>query len=161
MKKHLITLAAFAFAGVLKAQTVVPQVVSSSGGSGQNAQGSLAWTIGEPVTATVSDGTSTLTQGFQQPTLLIATALNEKNEAIGILVYPNPTADFVTLKIDQTTESQYNFKIFDTTGKLVNEGKATSTNPNISFSGLASGQYTLSLLSPNSKTQNISIIKQN
>jgi len=161
MKKHLITIATFALVGSLKAQTVMPQVVSSSGGSGQNAQGSLAWTIGEPVTATVSDGTSTLTQGFQQPTLLIATAQNENNAAVHLLVYPNPTADFVTLKFDASTASQYNFKIFDVTGKLVNEGKATSANPNISFLGLASGQYTVSLLSPNLKTQNISIIKQN
>lgn len=161
MKKHLLTLAAFALFGALKAQTVMPQVVSSAGGSGQNAQGSLDWTIGEPVTATVSDGTSTLTQGFQQPTLLIATAQNENSELVNLLVYPNPTADYVSLKFDQTTETQYNFKVFDAAGKLVSEGKATSANPRISFQGLASGQYTISLLSPNSKTQNISIIKQN
>lgn len=161
MKKHLLTIAAFAFMGALKAQSLVPQVVSSSGGSGQNAQGSLDWTIGEPVTATVSDGSSTLTQGFQQPTLLIATSINENNLSANLLVYPNPTADYVILKFDAAMEQQYNFKIFDMAGKLINQGKATPTNPKISFEGLASGQYNVSIISANSKTQNISIIKQN
>lgn len=161
MKKQLLTIAALALLGTIKAQTVMPEVLSSSGGSGQNAQGSLAWTIGEPVTATVSDGTSTLTQGFQQPTLLIATAQNENIDAQNLIVYPNPTADFVTLKFDHSKEAQYNFRVYDSAGKLVNEGKATSANPNISFQGYASGQYSISLQSLNLKQQSISIIKQN
>jgi hypothetical protein len=161
MKKQLLTIAAFALFGASKAQTVMPQVVSSSGGSGQNAQGSLDWTIGEAVTATVSSGNSTLTQGFQQPILTLITSQNENNFLADVLVYPNPTADFVTLKFEQGTSSHFNFKIFDMAGKLVNEGRATNTNPNISFQGLASGQYTMSLIHQNNKTQNISIIKQN
>jgi hypothetical protein len=161
MKKQLLTIAAMALFGAIKAQTVMPEVLSSSGGSGQSAQASIAWTIGEPVTTTVSDGTSTLTQGFQQPTLLIATAQNEINELTSLLIYPNPTADYVTVKMDQATQSSYSYRLFDSAGKLVSEGKATSANPNISFQGLASGQYTISLLNQNSKQQSISIIKQN
>jgi hypothetical protein len=161
MKKQLLTLAAFALLGTLKAQSVMPQVVSSSGGSGQNAQGSLDWTIGETVTTTVTDGTSTLTQGFQQPTLLIATAQKENNLTGSLLVYPNPTADFVMVKFDANKEQQVSFKIFDVAGKLVHEGIATTANPKIPFQGLASGQYSVSLISANLKSQNISIIKQN
>ena len=161
MKKQLLTIAAMALFGAIKAQTVMPEVLSSSGGSGQSAQASIAWTIGEPVTTTVSDGTSTLTQGFQQPTLLIATAQNEINELTSLLIYPNPTADYVTVKMDQATQSSYSYRLFDSAGKLVSEGKATSANPNISFQGLASGKYTISLLNQNSKQQSISIIKQN
>jgi hypothetical protein len=161
MKKQLLTIAAMALFGAIKAQTVMPEVLSSSGGSGQSAQASLAWTIGEPVTTTVSNGTSTLTQGFQQPTLLIATAQKENNELTSLLVYPNPTADYVTLKMDQSNQTAYIYRVFDSAGKLVSEGKATAANPNISFQGLASGQYTISLFNQNSKQQSISIIKQN
>lgn len=161
MKKQLLTLAAMALFGAIKAQTVMPEVLSSSGGSGQTAQVSLAWTIGEPVTATVSNGTSTLTQGFQQPTLLIATAQNEHNDLLSLLVYPNPTADFVTLKLDQSNQTPFTYSVFDNAGKLVNQGKASAANPNISFQGLASGQYTICVLNSNLKQQSISIIKQN
>lgn len=161
MKKHLLTIAAFALIGAVRAQTVMPQVVSSSGRSGQNAQVSLDWTIGESVTSTVSDGQSTLTQGFQQPTLQIATTQNEKNDLAFMLVYPNPTADFVTLKISQSDQRLFNYKVHDVAGKLVIEGKASTHYPNISFQGLASGQYTLSLIDNELKSQSISIIKQN
>lgn len=161
MKKHLLTIAAFALIGAVRAQTVMPQVVSSSGGSGQNAQGSLDWTIGEPVTSTVTDGTSTLTQGFQQPTLLIATAQTDLNELTQLVVYPNPTADYVTLKLNKYDNNQYTYKVHDISGKIVLEGKASTNNANVSFHGLASGQYTLSLIDNQLKSQNISIIKQN
>lgn len=161
MKKHLLTIAAFALFCAARAQTVMPQVVSSSGGSGQNAQGSLDWTIGEAVTATVTDGTSTLTQGFQQPTLVIATSQNENNDVMHLLVYPNPTADYVTLNLDPSGTQQINYKVYDSAGKLVNEGKATSNQSNISFQNMASGQYTISLTDNQLKTQHISIIKQN
>lgn len=161
MKKQLLTVAGIAFFGILKAQTVMPEVLSSSGGSGQSAQASLDWTIGEPVTSTVTNGVNTLTQGFQQPTLLIATAENENNELHNLVFYPNPTSDFITLKMNWTANAQYNYRVFDLAGKLVNEGKATASQPNISFQGLATGQYTISLLDEKSKQQNISIIKQN
>jgi hypothetical protein len=161
MKKQLLTIVVMAFFGTTKAQTIMPEVLSSSGGSGQSAQASLSWTIGEPVTSTVTSGVNTLTQGFQQPTLLIATAENENNEFNNFMFYPNPTSDFITLKMDWTANGQYNYRVFDLAGKLVIEGKATATQPNISFQGLATGQYTISLLDEKSKQHNISIIKQN
>jgi len=79
MKKQLLTIVVMAFFGATKAQTIMPEVLSSSGSSGQSAQASLSWTIGEPVTSTVTSGVNTLTQCFQQPTLLITTAENENN----------------------------------------------------------------------------------
>lgn len=161
MKKKLFTIAVVVLCGAAKAQSVMPQVVSSGGGSGQNAQGSLDWTIGEPVTETVSNGTNTLTQGFQQPTLQLVTTIQNKNDLLNLLVYPNPTADYVILNMNHSKEMQYQFHVYDASGKLVQQGTAGTSNPKISFHGFASGQYTLSLQSSTSSIQNITIIKQN
>jgi hypothetical protein len=161
MKKQLLTFSALAITGLLRAQSIMPEVVSSAGGSGQNSQGSLAWTIGEPVTATVGNGANTLTQGFQQPTLLIATALKNYPELQELLVYPNPTADYVTLKTLGNTNQQFAYSIFDNTGKHIAGGHTNAGNNNISFQGLATGLYTLRLTDSQSKVHQISIIKQN
>ncbi len=161
MKKTLLTLAAFAFFGAAHAQSLMPQVVASGGGSGQNAQVALDWTIGEPVIETVSDGTSTLTQGFEQPTLQIITGLTSPSVIEHIVAYPNPTADYITILFNQN--ECYNYQVYDLKGKLILNGKANKSNPVISFQGMASGQYTLNLSNTenNNQIQNISIIKQN
>ncbi|MBK8683873.1 MAG: hypothetical protein IPN26_02195 [Bacteroidetes bacterium] len=51
----------------LKAQSLSPQVIASSGGYQSNAAGSLSFTIGETNTQTLSSANHILTQGFQQP----------------------------------------------------------------------------------------------
>lgn len=56
------------------AQSVAPQVINSAGGSGTVGTGTAAvqvfYNIGEPVIATVSDGTNAITQGFLQPDIV-------------------------------------------------------------------------------------------
>lgn len=51
----------------MKAQTLSPQVIASSGGYQTNATASLSFTIGEANTKTLQSATTMLTQGFQQP----------------------------------------------------------------------------------------------
>ena len=47
------------------------EVKGTSGDYFQNAQASLSWTIGEPMTETYTTGTNILTQGFHQTGLTI------------------------------------------------------------------------------------------
>lgn len=49
------------------AQSVSPEVVTSSGDYYENANVSLSWTLGEIATETYTNGNVILTQGFQQP----------------------------------------------------------------------------------------------
>jgi hypothetical protein len=56
------------FAGA-KAQ----QAVSSAGTYFENESGSISWTLGEVVIETLSAGETILTQGFQQPSILLGT----------------------------------------------------------------------------------------
>ena len=43
------------------------EVISSAGEHQENANGSISWTIGEPISETISGADAQLTQGFQQP----------------------------------------------------------------------------------------------
>ena len=63
------------------------ELVSTAGSYGETSSGSLSWTIGEPVIETITNGTNTLTQGFQQSKLTV-TAINElKVSGIELSVY--------------------------------------------------------------------------
>src|SRR4051794_41049819 len=55
------------------AQTLNPKVIATSGGYSTGGSNSLSWTLGETFTLTLQNGSSLLTQGFQQPELLLTT----------------------------------------------------------------------------------------
>ncbi len=68
--KHLFVIAICSlFSFSVFAQSLSPQVVASGGGYATGGGYSLSYTIGEPVTATLTGGSNILTQGFHQPDL--------------------------------------------------------------------------------------------
>ncbi|MCZ2249019.1 MAG: T9SS type A sorting domain-containing protein [Bacteroidia bacterium] len=161
MKKNILIFIFSGAFGVCSAQSLVPQVVSSAGGAGSSAMGSLEWTVGEAVINTATDGNFTLTQGFHQPLLVIPTDVQSIEANAAYSVFPNPTADYVRVKFNTDKNQSCNYKLFDIEGKIIREGVVTTQNPDISFLNMASGKYIISLFNTHHKTQNFSIIKQN
>ena len=60
----------------LNAQTISPQVISTSGSSYSAGGNSVSWTLGQIATETYSLPSVTLTQGFQQPNYLVISGFN-------------------------------------------------------------------------------------
>lgn len=56
----------FAVSGVARSQSLSPQVGAPSGSSGNGGGVQLAWTVGQPVIATLTGSAGMLTQGFHQ-----------------------------------------------------------------------------------------------
>ncbi len=69
--KYLFIIILF-FATYLKAQTVTPNVINTTGGGGAvGASGiEVYYNIGEPIIATIGNGTNVITQGFLQPDIV-------------------------------------------------------------------------------------------
>ena len=125
------------------------EVVTTAGSYGETASGSLSWTVGEPVIETITDGTNTLTQGFQQSKLTV-TAINDlKVSGIELSVYPNPTADYLVLSIDDVKtnrrSSQLSLQLYDMNGKLLQNGKITGNETSIDMSNFIPGTYILKI----------------
>ncbi len=67
MKKVIISLVTILIPLLIAAQSVSPEVISSSGDYFEGPNASLSWTLGEIATETYTAGNIILTQGFQQP----------------------------------------------------------------------------------------------
>jgi hypothetical protein len=67
-RKWVILMAAGLFGGfgTVRSQSLSPQVGAPSGSSGSGGGVQLAWTVGQPVTVTLTGGAGMLTQGFHQ-----------------------------------------------------------------------------------------------
>ena len=145
---------------VLTAGSATAQkVVSANGGTATAAGTQVSWTIGEPITATVSDGTTTLTQGFQQSKLTV-TAINDIQVAgVEIKVYPNPTSDFVTVHFSKVMEKP-TYLLFDLSGRLIQQKKIESTDAKVDMTQFAGGSYFLKVNSGQQPLQTFKIIKR-
>lgn len=142
MKHYLLILLIALCATSLRAQ----EVVSTAGSYGETTSGSLSWTIGEPVIETITDGTNTLTQGFQQSKLTVTTINDLKLPGIELSVYPNPTNSFLSIEAKTDKQRYLLLSLFDINGRLILQKKMTGNKQTIKMQNYKSGTYILKIL---------------
>ncbi len=138
--------------------TNAQQVVSSGGDYFENSTVSISWTLGEPVTETISGGTNILTQGFQQSKLSASEIFTINSDNFEIDLFPNPTENIVNLKTSNFNNLFYQFSDFN--GKLLKEGKIISENTEISVNKLPSAVYFLNVFNNQKLVKIFKIVKQ-
>ncbi len=144
MKKKLIPVGLFLLTASVNAQ----EVISTQGDSYSNGSNTIDFTIGEPVTETVSDGTNDLTQGFHQ-TLLTITSVEDLDVDILVNLFPNPTAEFANLTIEKYEGLK--FQLFDVTGNLLKQAALTGSKTSVNMSEYPMGMYLLTLTNQKDK----------
>lgn len=85
---------------------------------------------------------------------------NEEAELATISVYPNPTTDYLNIKIDANNSSNWDVKVLDMNGRIVRNTTFSENAYNMNISEFATGIYTLKLVSDKGEIQNIRIIKK-
>lgn len=149
----------FAFLVLFPNFSYAQLVLSSSGETMQNSSGTISYTLGELVIATQTNGTSTITQGFHQ-TQLVVTAISELSDpGFSIVVYPNPTHDFVTLKIEKGESRNVECVLYDALGKALLKAKFTGTEQKVSFEQLNPGNYLIKLWKNGLEFRTFKIVK--
>ena len=135
-------------------QSLTPTVISSGGTYASSGVGSLSYTVGElAAVSTLSNGSSILTQGFQQTDISQGTAiLNlETNENGSMIIYPNPADNTFTVGYKFPNSGAVQVNLYDETGKKVSDiltedyitGNAVY---NYDCSKVAAGNYVVSML---------------
>lgn len=119
MKKTSTLLFFAVISTIAIAQTGGPQVLSTAGAFMTGASSTLSLTVGEPVIATASSATVTLTQGFQQPDLLTI-GINENSLAAGTVgLFPNPVSSQLNLSFDLPHDAKITMLMTDLLGNRV------------------------------------------
>lgn len=161
MKKNLLFLFACCVLNFSIAQSLSPEVISTAGTSFSNSSSILEWTLGEPVTSTLSNSSTILSQGFHQPNLLVTTIDNAVTN-YSLTLFPNPTVDFVQLQIQNLANEIILIDLFTIEGKLLQSQQINSSaNLQIDMSNYHSGTYLLSLKNNSDKIKSYQIIKSN
>ncbi|GIV32717.1 MAG: hypothetical protein KatS3mg031_0252 [Chitinophagales bacterium] len=129
-----------------KAQTIERDVIATGGDYFTSPVINVSWTLGEPVTETVTNYDLTLTQGFQQGDLFKVTAIKEPlAERFDISVYPNPTTDILNISMQNPLEEPVHVCIYSMQGEKVFSEKTQGNHFRIDLSALSTASYLLSL----------------
>lgn len=137
------------------------EIISSIGGVSSGSGGTSSYTIGQVFFNTIESDNGSLVQGVQQPfefqTLSTPALLTVQLTAV---TYPNPTTDFVLLKILDTALENLQYTLFDLNGKTIVSKKINSFSTKITMKNFAIGMYLLKITKNNQPLKTFKIIKK-
>jgi hypothetical protein len=135
--------------------------VNTSGGEASGSgESSASYTIGETVfTDPSGSGSSSSSQGVQQ-VYDITIGIDELASVELLLnLFPNPASDIVTLSIDEPNVTDFRYKMYDLSGKLLMENRVASDMTLIPIEAYADGTYLLEVIQQSRTVKSFTIIK--
>ena len=90
------------------------QLTTSSGGDASGSGGTVAFSIGQLVYKTNTSSLGSVAQGVEQPyEISIVSGIENKNKVnLNLVAYPNPTADVLTLLIENSDKALFEIDNF-------------------------------------------------
>ncbi len=135
--------------------------IATSGGIASGTDGSASYTVGQMLYTTNTGTSGSVAQGVQQPYEI--SIISGIKEAIGITmecsVYPNPTKDFLTLKVENYKLETLSYQLYDVTGKLIENKIIEGNLTNIAMSSLNASLYFLKVLQGRTEVKTFKIVK--
>lgn len=136
--------------------------ITSSGGIGASNTLKASYTVGQIfyLTKTGTDG-NILLEGVQQAFLITDLEENPNfdDTNFNITVYPNPTNNFLIVKVENYDIKNLLYVIFDLSGKKLQQVKSYGTKTEINFSIYPASSYILKVIEKNKVLKVFKIIK--
>jgi hypothetical protein len=132
----------------------------TAGGEATGQGGTADYTIGQIFYIANSDLSGSITPGIQQIyEITITTGIENTEINLELSTYPNPTTNFITLKIDHYNNEKLNYQLLDIQGKLLANDQVFTPNTTISFENLPASIYFLKITNDNELLKTFKIIK--
>jgi hypothetical protein len=132
------------------------EVVSGSGDFFTNSNGSISWTMGEPISESFAVNQKVFSQGFQQSAQNYA-AISIITDTNLLSIFPNPFDEIIHLQ-NQTEEKELMLSLYDEKMALVKKTTIQtgfSNESTITFLNLEPGIYFLHIQSQNGKVNSM------
>ena len=135
------------------------QVLSATGGDATGSGGTVAFSVGQIVYTTSTGTTGSVAQGVEQAYEIYSVGIKETALNISLSIFPNPTSDFLTIKVEVYNNEALSYNLIDEQGKSVLNEQITNQDTQVAMSTLARGIYFINVLQANKNIQTFKIIK--
>jgi hypothetical protein len=134
----------------------------SSGGEAAGSGGTISYTIGQVAYSSSVNASGSVAEGVQQPFEISGpNALAETNGLLLLVsTYPNPTTDFLILKVEHLDLSALSFQLYDIKGMLLEHREIKDIETRITMSNYMPSTYILKVKEGNKEISAFKIIKQ-
>lgn len=134
---------------------------NATGGDASGSGGSASYSVGQLVFATNIGTNASVAQGVQQPyEISVITAIEEaKGTSLSVSAYPNPTTDYLKLKVDVELSRSMIYQLYDMNGKLLQCENLNGTETKINMSNYVPSTYFVKVVHENKELKTFKIIK--
>lgn len=136
--------------------------INAIGGNASGTGGSVSYSVGQVAYQTHTGANGSVAEGVQQPyEISVVTGIEEaKGINLSVTAYPNPTTDYLTLRIDEFDISNLSYQLYDMNGKLLQNEKITNNQTSIVMSNLVPATYLVNVTQSNKAIKTFKIIKK-
>jgi hypothetical protein len=155
--KYLVLFLLFFGLTRLQAQEGIP----ASGGDASGSGGSASYSVGQIVYTTNTGTNGSVAQGVQQPFEISVVSGFEEAEGISLRcsVYPNPTKDYLVLKVENFDNENLSYQLIDINGKYLENKLIEGNETSIVMSNLVPATYFLKVTQNNKEVKTFKIVK--
>jgi hypothetical protein len=134
----------------------------SSGGTATGEGGTASYSVGQVFHQTIEGDGGTLSEGVQQPyIIIIETGIETANKIeLKAVAYPNPTTDKLILEIADFKIADLSYKITDINGKVIQKSNISSNKTEVSMNTYESGTYLFHINKNNTNVKTFKVIKK-
>lgn len=131
---------------------------TAAGGEAVGTGGTASYSVGQTVYTTATGTNGSVVQGVQQPYEISTTVgINETTINLELSVYPNPTTNYLTLKVDKT--EGLTFQLYDLQGSVITNKKVNTATTTVAMENLPAATYFLNVVKNNQIVKTFKIIK--
>lgn len=165
----LIMMLFFSFKGISQnTQTNTNNIMGTINASGSNATGSsgtVAYSIGQVFYTYIGQSVYNVAQGIQHEEIAsenLGTPGNDIQPKTEIFIFPNPTADFVTINMEglDFEKGLRSYQLYDLQGRLLKQNTINQTETQINLNDLSSAIYLLQVYIDNKTLKTFKILKK-
>lgn len=159
MKNKTMLLMAFFLLSLTGLQS--QETVLTTGGNASGSGGSASYSIGQVLYTNIVGATGSVEHGIQQPFEISTFVGIDDNLGISLSlsVYPNPTTDFLNLKVENEDYKNLSYQLYDINGRQLLNEKMIDNNTNIKMSHLQKDIYYLIIMDNHKLVKVFKIIK--
>ncbi len=155
MKKALLGLF---FMGVMMAGIAQSSIVAT-GGEATGSGGSVSFSVGQIAVQTNGDGTTTISEGVQQPYEISVVGVDDyPTITLNATVYPNPTLGNLQLTMNNL-QLKGEVRVYDANGKYLFMKKIENETTFFDLSDYAPGIYYLKVYSDKQMLKSFKVVK--
>ena len=154
LNKKLMLISFFLFCyGLIGLQA--QKAIVTSGGNASGSGGTSSYTVGQVFYHTLAGTNGSVSQGVQQPFEISVVTGIEEAMAIQLMIsaYPNPTVDFLILKVENYDREKSLYQLYDINGKVLINKSIQANETSIPVYEFVPGTYFLKV------TDNYTVVK--